>query len=115
MFALDALSQLAFRIDDPRERAAVLRALEGPGKPAGVERVNEDAETVSVWFDAHRTAPALITLLVDIERRRFALPAGPRAGDLGDAELARLVAEATVDPELDENRILEHLVPELDA
>jgi hypothetical protein len=51
--------------------------------------------------------------LVAIEARRFSAAPRCRVRDLDDAALARLVAEATRDPELDESRILEHLVPEL--
>src|SRR5579875_3010272 len=95
-FALDAFSQLVFRLHDPRARAAVRDALQGRGKPAGIRACDEDEGTLTVSFDANITAPARC-----------------RVRDLDDAALARLVAEATEDPELDENRILEHLVPEL--
>jgi hypothetical protein len=72
-----------------------------------------NAGTLTVSFNANITPPALIRHLVDIESRRFSATPRCRVSELDDAELARLVAEATGDPELDENRILEHLVPEL--
>jgi len=114
VLALDALSQLVFRIDDRRERDAIRDALQGPGGPAGVAGCDEDAKTLTVSFDATRTSPSLVRHLVEIERRRFSREnADGAARELDDAGLARLVAEAIHDPELDENRILEHLVPEL--
>jgi hypothetical protein len=110
---LDAFSQLVFRLHDPRARAAVRDALQGRGKPAGIRACDENEGTLTVSFDANITPPALVRHLVAIEARRFSAPARCRVRDLDDAALARLVAEATGDPELDENRILEHLVPEL--
>lgn len=104
---------MVFRFDDLRAREAVLGALQGRGKPAGVRSCEVDAGTLTVSFDANITPPALIRHLVEIETRRYAAPARCRVRDLDDAPLALLVAEATGDPELDENRILEHLVPEL--
>lgn len=104
---------MMFRLDDPRAREAVLGALQGRGKPAGIRRCEENAGTLTVFFDETITPPMLIRHLVEIESRRFAVPRRCRVQELGDAALARLVAEATGDPELDENRILEHLVPEL--
>jgi hypothetical protein len=102
-----------FRLDDPRAREAAASALQGRGKPAGVRSCEENAGTLTVSFDESITPPALIRHLVEIESRRFAAPPRCRVEELDDAALARLVSEATGDPELDENRILEHLVPEL--
>jgi hypothetical protein len=112
-FALDAFSQMVFRFDDPRAREAVLGALHGRGKPAGVRSCEADVGTLTVWLDANITPPALIRHLVEIETRRYAAAPRCRVRDLDDASLASLVAEATGDPELDENRVLEHLVPEI--
>lgn len=116
-FVLDALSQLVFGFDDARARSAARRALDGAGKPAGVVRCEDDesAGSLTVSFDAAVTPSVLIRHLVEIERRRYAVGNPIRVRDLDDAALARLVAEATEDPELDESRILEHRVPELDG
>ena len=115
MAALDGLSKRVFSISDPKERAAVVSALQGPGKPAGVRSCEAAAGTLTVLFDERTTPSKLIHHLVEIERRRFASPPEVQVGELNDRRLAHLVAEATGDPELDENRILEHLVPELDS
>lgn len=104
---------MVFRLDDPRAREAAASALQGPGKPAGVRSCEANAGTLRVYFDETITPPALIRHLVEIESRRFAGPARCRVDELDDIALARLLSEATGDPELDENRILEHLVPEL--
>ena len=91
--------------------------MDGEGKPAGVVRcdVDENAGTLTVYFDAAVTPPVLIRHLFELECRPKEKKHRVLAGELDDASLARLVAEATGDPELDENRILEHLVPELDG
>ena len=115
MVALDAFSKLVFSALDPREGAAVVNALQGAGKPSGVRSCEAAAGTLTVVFDERITSPNLIRHLVEIERRRFASPPTARVRELDDADLARLVAEAAADPELDGNRILEHLVPELDG
>jgi hypothetical protein len=111
--ALDSLSLLVFRLDDSREREAVLLALDGHGKPSGVRSCEERAGEIVVRLDEAITPPALVRHLVEIERSRISRYTGSDAVDLDDVSLARLVAEATLDPELDANRIIEHLVPEL--
>jgi hypothetical protein len=112
--ALDSLSQLAFQIDDSRECAAVMLALDGRGRPMGVKSVEQRTGELIVCIDPAITPPDVVRHLVEIERRRFAAPPATDAWALDDAQLARLVAKAIQEPELDENRILEHLVPELD-
>ena len=112
--ALDSLSQLAFQIDDPLESAAVMLALDGRGKPVGVKSCEQRTGELIVRIDPAITPPSLVRHLVEIERRRFAAPPTADAFALDDAQLARLVATAIQEPELDENRVLEHLVPELD-
>ncbi|MBV8600193.1 MAG: hypothetical protein JO359_01380 [Candidatus Eremiobacteraeota bacterium] len=52
--------------------------------------------------------------LVEIESRRYAEAPAGRALELGDAELARVVAAAIAEPDLTEQRILEVRVPELE-
>jgi hypothetical protein len=113
--ALDRLSQLVFEIDDPQESATVLLALEGRGKPVGVKSCEQRAGALIVRVDPAITPPALVRHLVEIERRRFAGSKTVAVHTLDDHHLARLVAEAIQEPDLSENRIIEHLVPELDV
>jgi hypothetical protein len=115
VIALDSLSQLVFEIDDPQERATVSLALEGRGKPVGVKSCEQSAGALIVRVDPAITPPSLVRHLVAIERRRFASAPSADVRGLDDAQLARLVARAIQEPDLDENRIIEHRVPELDT
>ncbi len=114
VIALDSISQIEFEFDDPRESAAVLLALEGRGKPVGVKSCEQRTGALIVRVDPAITPPSLVRHLVDIERRRFADSQTTDVRTLDDSRLARLVAAAIQEPDLDENRIIEHLVPELD-
>jgi hypothetical protein len=113
--ALDRLSHLVFEIDDPRECATVLLALWGRGKPVGVKSCEQRTGALIVRVDPAITPPDLVRHLVEIERRRFAGSKTAGVQALEDDQLARLVAKAIQEPDLDENRIIEHLLPELDA
>ncbi|MGH7684407.1 MAG: hypothetical protein ACREMT_08685, partial [Vulcanimicrobiaceae bacterium] len=55
-------------------REAVLDALQGRGKPAGVRDCDVNVETLTVTFDANITPPDLIRHLIAIESGRFAAP-----------------------------------------
>jgi len=112
--ALDTLSQLVFQFDDPRESAAVVLALDGRGKPVGVKSCEQRTGALFVRVDPAITPPDLVRHLVEIERRRFAASRTADVRALDDNQLARLVARAIQEPNLDENRIIEHRVPELD-
>jgi hypothetical protein len=112
--ALDSLSQIEFQFEDPRESAAVLLALEGRGKPVGVKSSEQRTGALIVRVDPAITPPSLVRHLVEIERRRFVESSTTDVRALDDSQLARLVAKAIQEPDLDEDRIIEHLVPELD-
>jgi len=112
--ALDALSQIEFEFGDPRECAAVMLALDGRGKPVGVKSCELRTGALIVRVDPAITPPGLVRHLVEIERRRFAQSKTTDVRTLDDSQLARLVAKAIQEPDLDENRIIEHRVPELD-
>ncbi|MBV8152671.1 MAG: hypothetical protein JOY59_14005 [Candidatus Eremiobacteraeota bacterium] len=73
-------------------------------------------EDVIVTIDATITPVDFVRHLVAVERQRYRAPlaASLPALPVDDRELARIVAEAIGDPELDERRILEYHVPELD-
>jgi hypothetical protein len=106
---------LVFAIEDSRESAAVALVLDGPGKPIGVKSCEYRPGELIVRVDSATTPPSLVRHLVEIERSRFAMGSTTDIGSLDDAALARLVAVAIAEPDLNENRILEHLVPELDV
>lgn len=112
--ALDTLSQIVFQFDDPRESAAVMLALDGRGKPVGVKSCEQRTGALVVRVDPAITPPSLVRHLVEIERRRFAESRTTDIHRLDDSQLARLVAKAIQEPNLDENRVIEHRVPELD-
>ncbi|MGA3038559.1 MAG: hypothetical protein ABSE64_13855 [Vulcanimicrobiaceae bacterium] len=89
-------------------------ALDGPGKPVGVKSCEQRTDALIVCVDPAITPPGLVRHLVEIERRRFTGPQMADVRTLDDNQLARLVARAIQEPDLDENRIIEHRVPELD-
>lgn len=101
---------MVLKLEDAHQRAAVAAAFTGPGKPAGVHECSVAGDELIIRLDAAITPPSLVRHLAEIELRR---PSSSPAG-LDDAALARLVAAAIRDPELDEGRILEVRVPELD-
>jgi hypothetical protein len=112
---LSALSELVLRFSDAARRGAVAAALSGPGKPVGVQSCDERGDDLIILVDSDSTPLSLVRHLADIEARRFERPAvATDGGSLSDDMLARIVAEAIAEPELDSGRILEVRVPELD-
>jgi copper chaperone CopZ len=95
-------------VTDPLARANVSAALAGPGGPAGVLEVTVEGDTVTVRFDAERTAAEVIDALIAIETSfvpaRGAAPAGRDAA-------AAVAARGLAEPDLDADRIIETYLP----
>ena len=94
-------------IVDSAARASVFEALGGPGRPAGMIAVTQDAERVDVCFNDAVTPASLIEDLIDVARDFVPAP----DLHLDRAERVRIAARGLGEPSLDESRVLETYVP----
>jgi hypothetical protein len=90
---------------------ALLNALGGSGRPAGVLECALCGDGVVVEWDPERASAELIRTLVDVELRRFgATRTAELLSPLPEAVVARICAEGLSAPEVTPERILETLV-----
>jgi hypothetical protein len=101
------VTRTVFIVESPA-RASVFEALGGPGRPAGMIAVTQDADRVDICFNDAITPAALIEALIDVARTFVPAPALPAQR----AERVRIAARGLGEPDLDESRVLETYLPE---
>ena len=90
---------------------AVLR---GPGMPRGLHAVTRAGDELRLEIDAAVTSPLLVQAIVAIEARRFGAARIRAQGSLEPAAAARVLGAAIGEPALDERRIIENHLAELE-
>jgi hypothetical protein len=108
-----ALTILEIVPREPHRLDALLRALAGPGRPAGVVEATLGGEAICVELDERTTPLRLLADIVDVELAsapgRSIAPILP----LGDASLTAFAAATLAAPEIDSSRLVETYVAPL--
>ena len=95
---------------------ALLHALGGPGRPLGIRLCEPVEGGIILEWDLERTSAEMILDLIDIEIARFtARRVNELLTPLPLAWSARIAADGLRAPEIAPDRILEHLLEDLDA
>ena len=87
---------------DPERIPALLQALAGPGRPAGVVDAKASGDSVTVELNEGATSLRLLVDVVDAELERI-LPLFP----LGDATITAFAASTMRAPEIEASRLVE--------
>ena len=112
---VDAPSLVVLRItpDAPRRRSALLDALGGPGRFAGIIDARADDQAVIVELDARKTPLALVVAAIDLELRTAPGRTIEPLVVLEDATLAAFASALLCEPKLDDARLIEPFVDAL--
>jgi hypothetical protein len=102
-----ALTVLDIVPREPERLAALLRALAGPGRPAGIIEASPGTGAICVELDERTTPLRLVVDIVDLELARVPGRSIAPVLPLGDESLTAFAAATLAAPEIDQSRLVE--------